>query len=48
MVLYGLYDASRKFWLKLKQTLKDLGLKVMIRDKAFYYLHEEGELKVKF
>ena len=43
--LYGFDDASRKFWLKLKHTLKNLGLKVMIGDEAFYYLHEEGELK---
>ena len=35
--LYGLDDASRQFWLKLKDTLKNLGLKVMIRDEAFYY-----------
>ena len=42
---YGLDDASRKFWLKLKQTLKSMGLKVIIADDAIYYLHEEGELK---
>ena len=33
--LYGLDDASRKFGFKLKQTLKSLGLKVMIGDEAF-------------
>ena len=27
--LYGLDDASRKFWLKLKNTLVKLGLRVM-------------------
>ena len=43
--LYGLDDASRKFLLKFKETLKSLGLKVMIGHEAFYYLHEEGELK---
>ena len=36
--LYGLDDVSRKFWLKLKETLVDLGLKVMPGDEAFYYL----------
>ena len=43
--LYGFNDANRKVWPKLKQTLKSLGLKVMIGDEAFYYLHEKGELK---
>ena len=44
-LLYGLDDSSRKFWLMLNQMLKSLGLKVMIGDEAFYYLHEKGELK---
>lgn len=43
--LYGLDNASRKFWLKLEDTLMKLGLKIMPGDEAFYYLHEEGELK---
>lgn len=33
--LYGLDDASRKFWLKVKETLLDLNLKVMDGDKGF-------------
>ena len=43
--MYGLDDASSKFWLKLKDTLVSLGLMVMPGDKAFYYMHEEGELQ---
>ena len=43
--LYGLDDASRKFWLKVKETLVSLGLKIMPGDEAFYYLHEEGKLQ---
>ena len=43
--LYGLDDASRKFWLRVKEVLKKIGLKVMEGDEAFYYLHEEGELQ---
>ena len=43
--LYGLDDTSRKFWLKVKEIFSELGLKVMDGNKAFYYLHEEGELK---
>ena len=39
--LYGLDDASRKFWLKLRDTLIALGLKVMPGDEALYYTHEQ-------
>merc|ERR1712115_632352 len=42
--LYGLDDASCKFWLRVKEVLKTIGLKVMEEDEAFYYLHREGEL----
>ena len=42
--LYGLDDASRKFWLWVKEVLKDIGLKVMDGDEAFYYIHRDGEL----
>ena len=38
-------DASRKFWLKVKENLLDLNLKVMDGDKVFYYLFEDGKLK---
>ena len=44
-LLYGLDDPSRKFWLKAKETLLDLNLKVMNGDKAFYYLFEDSKLK---
>ena len=43
--LYGLDDASRKFWLKIKEIFLELGLKVIDGNEAFYYMHEEGELK---
>ena len=42
--LYGLDDASQKFWLWVKEVLKEIGLKVMEGDEAFYYLHRDGEL----
>ena len=43
--LYGLDDASRKFWLRVKEVLREIGLKVMEGDEAFYYLHQDEELK---
>ena len=42
--LYGLDDASRKFWFQVKEVLREIGLKVMEGDEAFYYLHRDGEL----
>ena len=35
--LLGLDDASRKFYLKVKETLQELGLKTLPGDDAFYY-----------
>ena len=43
--LYSLDNASRKFWLKVKEVFLDLGLRVMDIDEAFYYLHEDSDLK---
>ena len=40
----GLDDASHKFWLRVKEFLKTIGLKVMEGDEAFYYLHRNGDL----
>ena len=42
--LYGLDDASRKFWFKIKGILKNKGMKAVNEDKDFYYNHEEGIL----
>ena len=42
--LYGLNDASRKFWLKVEVFNKS-GLKILKGDEAFYYRHDvEGNL----
>merc|ERR1711895_260102 len=42
--LYGLDDASRKFWLKVKETLTELGLKTLPGDEAFYYENRDSKL----
>ena len=42
--LYGLDDASRKFWLKVREELKSMGLKTVPGDEAFYYENKDGKL----
>jgi hypothetical protein len=42
--LYGLDDASRKWWLRIKEIFKKAGLKIVIGDEAFYYYFEDGKL----
>ena len=42
--LYGLDDALQKFYLKVKETLKELGLKTLPGDEAFYYENRDGKL----
>ena len=42
--LYGLDDALRKFYLKVKETLKELGLKMLLGDEASYYENRDGKL----
>ena len=41
--LYGLDDASRKFWLKVKETLIGLGLRTVPGDEAFYFKNTNGK-----
>ena len=42
--LYGLDDTSRNFYLKVRETLKELGLKTLPGDDAFYYENRDGNL----
>merc|ERR1712115_241514 len=42
--LYGLDDTSRKFYLKVRETLKKLGLNTLPGDDAVYYQHKNGKL----
>merc|ERR1711984_14279 len=43
--LYGLNDASRKFWLKIKDVFKNFGLRKVDGDEALYYKQDNnGEL----
>ena len=41
--LYGLEDASRKFWLRVKDVFCKVNMKTMDGDKAFYFQHQ-GEV----
>ena len=44
--LYGLNDASRKFWLRMKGIFKDIGLVKLSGDEAVYYkVTDQGELE---
>ena len=43
--LNGLKDSSQKFWLKVKERLLCIDLKLMPGDEAFYCLNKDGVLK---
>ena len=43
--LYGLNDASRKFWLKVKAVFERIGLKKLEGDEAMYFkINKDGNL----
>ena len=42
--LYGLNDASRKFWLRVKELFGELGLQRLEGDEAVYYRKDKNEL----
>ena len=41
---YGLYDASRKWFLAVKAELLDIGMKTVSGDDAVFTKHEKGKL----
>ena len=43
-VIYGLSDASRMWYLKVKEVLEQLGMKMSIYDEALFYYKEDGHL----
>ena len=44
--LYGLNDASRKFWLKVKEVFSKMGLKRLEGDESMYFKrNKEGDLE---
>ena len=43
--LYGLDDASRRFWLRMKELFGSMGMKTVKGDEAFYYRHKDGKLE---
>ena len=42
--LYGLDDASRKFWIRVKEIFHAEGLQKVTGDEAFYFKHHNGSL----
>ena len=40
--LYGLNDASRRFWLKVKSILESFGMKKIEGDEAYYVKQDNG------
>ena len=42
--LYGLDDASRKFWICVKEIFHTEGLQNITGDEAFYFQHQNGQL----
>ena len=42
--LYGLDDASMKFYLKVRETLRNLNLNTLLGEDAVYYQHINGNL----
>ena len=39
--LYGLTDAGRQFWLRVRKILKDDGFKTLVGDECFYQKYDE-------
>jgi len=42
--LYGLDDASRKFYIRVKEVFKEMGLKSLPGDEAFFYKNDDEKL----
>ena len=42
--MYGLDDSERKFYLKIKEILKNMEFNEMIKDSAFFYMRKAGNL----
>ena len=40
--LYGLNDASCKFWLKVREVFDECKLRILDGDEAFYFRHDEN------
>ena len=42
---YGLYDASRRWWIRVIEFLLNLGGKTMVGDESLIYFHKDGYLR---
>ena len=41
---YGLYDASRRWWMKVMEVLMELGGKTLVGDESLILFHKDGKL----
>jgi hypothetical protein len=41
---YGLYDASRRWWVKVLEVMKELGGQTLVGDESLIYFHNDGKL----
>ena len=41
---YGLYDASRRWWIQVMEIMMELGGKTLIGDESLIYFHRNGKL----
>ena len=41
---YGLYDAGRRWWIKVMEVLKELGGKTLVGDESLVVFHVDGKL----
>ena len=42
--LYGLYDASHKFWLKVREVFDEIGIMSLKGDESLYYCHNKKRI----
>ena len=41
---YGLYDASRRWWIRVMEVMQSLGGRTLVGDESLIYFHRDGKL----